>query len=1138
MSANQIADIYPLSPTQQGLLFHTIAAPASGMYVAQLTCTLHGDLNSAAFAQSWQRLLDRHPILRSAFLWHDLDQPVQVVGRRVTLPLTQHDWRPLTHAQQQTRRAALLADERRGFDLATAPLMRLTLVRLTDHDYLLVWSHHHLLLDGWSITLVLNEVFASYAALCQGRTPALAQPRPYRDYIAWLHQQDLAQAEAFWRATLHGLTAATPLPGDDPTTHAGTSAQQAAAARTLSAPTTAALQAFARRHGLTLNTLIQGAWALLLSRTSGAAEVVFGVTVAGRPAELPGVAQMVGLFINTLPLRVAIAPSAPLRDWLTQVQAAQQALRRYEHSPLVQVQSWSAIPRGQPLFESIVIFENYPVSTASSDQQGQTLLAVRDIQMVEQNNYPLALLALPGTTLTLRINYDRQRFDDPTIQRILGHLQTLLAGFVAQPQRPLAALPLLTAAERQQLVAEWNDTQSDQPLDTCLHELFAAQATRTPDAIALVCAEPTEQDLSGFVHRPSALVAQLTYAELDRRSNQLARHLQACGVGPEVLVGICLERSLDLLVALLGVLKAGGAYLPLDPTYPVARLAFMLEDAQASMLIMTSDERRTTNDEGVNTSSALRPSSFVKTVDLAADWPLIAQRPTAPPAHASTPANLAYLIYTSGSTGAPKGVAIPQRALVNLLHAMRRQPGMTGQDVLLAVTTIAFDIAGLELFLPLLCGARLELVPRAVAMDGRQLAARLVSRRPTIMQATPATWRLLIAAGWPGDDRLTILCGGEALPPDLADQLRARGAALWNLYGPTETTIWSAVAHIAADARVVLGRPIANTQIYLLDQRLHPVPVGVAGEVYIGGAGLARGYHGRPDLTAERFVPNPFVDERRTTNDEESDSSLVLGPSSRLYATGDLARYRPDGSIDFLGRIDQQVKIRGYRIELGEIEALLRSHAQVRSSVVLAREAPDGDKQLVAYVVPAEDERRTTNDESAPSSVVRRPPSFVSELRAFLAARLPNYMRPSDFTFLDALPLTPNGKIDRKALLAHDAPRVEQFYTMPRTPIEEVLAGVWSDVLGRAQVGVDDNFFDLGGHSLSALQVSAHLHEIFAVELPLQALFEAPTITALAERIELICRAAGIDATMVAQVFLKVGQLSEEEAKLMLSDIG
>jgi amino acid adenylation domain-containing protein len=751
---------------------------------------------------------------------------------------------------------------------------------------------------------------------------------------------------------------------------------------------------------------------------------------------------MVGLFINTLPVRVTLDAEQSLLTWLQQLQTQLVEMRQYEYSPLVEVQGWSEVPRGVPLFESLVVFENYPVDRAVLE--GQTNLKVQINSSFDNTNYPLTVTVLPGSELAIAISYDCRRFDGATITRMLGHFQTLLQGMVTSPEGLLKDLRLLSEAEKHQLLVEWNDTAAEYPQDQCIHQLFEAQVEKTPDAVAV-----------------SFEGEQLTYRELNQRANQLAHYLQQLGVASEVLVGICVERSLEMVVGLLGILKAGGAYVPIDPAYPQERLALILSDSQTSILLTQQKLLEKL------------PAHQTRVLCLDTNWE---RNSSENPVNLTTSDRLAYVIYTSGSTGKPKGVQIPHSAVVNFLTSMQRQPGLTHSDVLLAVTTISFDIAALELYLPLITGACVVVASREVATDGKQLSEQIEATGATVMQATPATWQMLLAVGWQGNPGLKILCGGEALPYDLATQLLAKAAAVWNLYGPTETTIWSTVYPVKVSQRsnsfVPIGRPITNTQVYLLDCQGQPVPIGIPGELHIGGAGLARGYLHRPELTAAKFISHPNW--------------------GRLYKTGDLARYLPDSTIEYLGRTDDQVKLRGFRIELGEIETVLKQHPAVRQAVVAVREDKPGNKQLVAYLV-----SQVSLDD------------IVSELRHFAGKKLPNYMVPSAFVQLESLPLTPNGKVDRCALPAPDRARFgsEKTFALPRTPIEEVLAGIWAQVLGCESVSIHDNFFDLGGHSLLATQVMGRLRSILQVELPLRCLFESPTIAELAESIEASAKA-------------------------------
>jgi surfactin family lipopeptide synthetase C len=1040
MSSKNIEAAYPLSPMQHGMLFHTLYEPESGMYFEQLSCTLDGSLNVLAFQQAWQQVVERHPVLRTAFVWNKIEKPLQVVGRRVGLPWQQHDWRGLSAVDQQEKLEVFLqADRQQGFQLSKAPLMRLTLIQMDESVYQFIYSFHHLLLDGWSLSLVVKEVFVFYEAICQGQDLHLKRTRPYQDYIAWLQQQDLSQAEAFWRLALKGFTAPTPIRVNKAlgslSSEGKTYSEQQIK---LSVAATAALQSFARQHQLTLNTLVQGAWALLLSRYSRQEDVVFGATVSGRPADLAGVEFMVGLFINTLPIRVQASPEAFILDWLKQLQAQQVDVSQYEYSSLSQVQGWSDVPRGLPLFESIVVFENYPVDASLQKQGGR--LEIHNVRAVERTNYPLTLVAEPGLELYLQLNYDCHRFDGATISRMLRHLQTLLEGIIANPGQRLKNLPLLTQQERQHLLVEWNNTQVDYPKDVFVHQMFEVQAEQRPEAVAMVFEDE-----------------QLTYRELNRRANQVAHHLCSLGVGPDDLVGICVERSLEMVVGSLGILKAGAAYVPLDPGYPSERLAFMLEDAKVPILL--TQQRLV----------GRLPKHGAKMICLDADWEIIAQEDTENSTRKVKADNLAYVIYTSGSTGKPKGVEIEHQGLLNLVFWHQQAFSLSPADRATQIAGSAFDAAVWELWPYLTAGASIYIANEETRISPVLLRDWLIASAITITFLPTPLAESVLSLDWPRNIALrTLLTGGDKLHNYPSPSLPFK---LVNNYGPTENTVVTTSGDVSSmnqsHRTPNIGRPIANTQVYLLDKNLQPVPVGIPGEIYVGGAGLARGYLNQPDQTALAFIPNPFSNTA----------------SRRLYKTGDLARYLPDGNIEFLGRLDDQVKIRGFRIEPGEIEAVLGQHQAVQEVVVMVREDVPGNKRLVAYVV--------VNQLAAPT---------IPELQHFLKQHLPEYMVPSAFVLMEVLPLTPNGKVDRRALPAPDTScfSLKSSFVSPRDTLELQLVQIWEEVLDVHPVGVRDNFFDLGGHSLLAITLMARIQQKFGKNLPLATLFQGATIEHLA----------------------------------------
>jgi amino acid adenylation domain-containing protein len=899
---------------------------------------------------------------------------------------------------------------------------------------------HHIIFDGWSRRILIQELSALYDSFCAGRPSQLPEPNlQYADYAVWQRKQlqgpSLEKQLSYWRKQLSGVPASLDLPVDRPRPAVQTF-NGAKLPMALSLDLTEKLTAFGRQNGATLFMTLLAGFQSLLSRYSLQDDIAVGTPIANRNrAELE---DMIGFFANTLVMRAKLSEEISFKKLLAQVRET--ALEAYAHQDvpfekLVEELRPDRNLSQNPLFQVLFSLQNAP--RQAFELSGLTL-RLMDMGETTSKFDISVFLSETADGIRGRFEFNTDLFDSETIQRMIGHFETLLAKAVERPDLPVSKIPLLTGEEQSLILEGWNATKSEYPQTMCLHQLIEAQAKRTPDAIAVVMGKE-----------------QISYRALDERASQLANYLQQRGVGPETLVGVFLERSIDMVVALLGVLKAGGAYIPLDPAYPTERIAFILEDAGAKVLLTQQDL------VGVLASG----NATVITIN-AMKGPVAKQSKDAPKATV-TPQNLAYVLYTSGSTGKPKGVQITHANLVNFLFSMRAEPGMTSSDTLLAVTTLSFDIAGLEIYLPLVAGARIILASRAEAADGHRLLDLIRNRKPTIMQATPATWRMLIEAGWEGSADLKVLCGGEALPGNLAVQLLPRCAELWNMYGPTETTIWSSVYRVnSAMVTTPIGRPIANTTFYILDAHMQAVPVGVSGELYIGGDGVARGYFRRPELTEARFVPNPF--DRQ--------------PGVKLYRTGDLAKYLPDGNVQYLGRTDFQVKVRGFRIELGEIESVLAKHSAVRQAVVAAREDTPGDKRLVAYIV-------------------CKPGQHVSliDARAYLKQTLADYMLPTGLVALEALPLTPNGKVDRKALPKPDlAKALSGLAAPPRGEVETKLAMIWQEVLGIESVNVTDNFFDLGGHSLMAVRLVNEIKKLTGVEIPLTALFQGATIERLA----------------------------------------
>ncbi|MBD2521399.1 non-ribosomal peptide synthetase [Nostoc sp. FACHB-133] len=1089
----------PLSFAQQRLWFLNQLESNSALYNIPIGLRLVGTLNFAALEQSLKELIDRHEVLRTNFVTVD-GKPTQIIQTQTNWTVTVVDLQhlpalvlseavgvgvasPLGEAsaevtEQKTAAQKLLEQKAiESFDLAHDPLIRATLIVLSPTEQWLLVCMHHVVFDGWSIGLFIQELQALYNAYSQGQpSPLLPLPIQYADYAIWQRQwlvgEVLQNHLSYWEKQLANAPTFLPLPTDRPRPAVQTF-NGSYHVFALSGELTQRLLQLSQQQGVTLFMTLLAAYNTLLYRYTGQEDILVGTPIAGRDrTELEG---LIGFFVNTLVMRTDLVGNPSFNELLSRLRET--AFGAYAHQDLPFEMLVEALQPERdlshtPLFQVMFVLLNAPMSEIELTELSVSGLPIA----ITTAKFDLTL-SMENTPNGLFgwWEYNTDLFDSSTIERMTGHFLTLLEAIVANPSERISQLPILTPSEQQQLLVEWNDTQVDYPQDKCIHQLFEEQVERTPDAVAVV-----------FDNQ------QLTYHELNCRANQLAHYLRSLGVSADVLVGICVERSLEMVVGLLGILKAGGAYVPLDPEYPQERLRFILEDAQVSVLL--------TQQHLVEKL----PQCQAQLVSLDTNWQLISQLPQGNPITNVQASNLAYVIYTSGSTGQPKGVQISHTAVSNFLSAMQQRPGITKQDTLLAITTISFDIAALEIFLPISVGACLVIARRDVTLDGRELFDLLVKSKATIMQATPATWRLLLDSNYQFSD-LKILCGGEALPWDLVNELLARSTSFWNLYGPTETTIWSSVCQLeSSESLISIGRPISNTQIYILDQNLQPVPVGVPGELHIGGAGLARGYLNRPELTQEKFIPNPFkrgrgqgageparsccFNKEGLANPKESrgETKDQSSNSERLYKTGDLARYLPDGNIEYLGRIDNQVKIRGFRIELGEIEAALSQHPHVQASCVIAREDNRGDKRLVAYIVP---QLQVT--------------LITSELRSNLKEKLPDYMVPSAIVILESLPLTPNGKIDRRALPAPEpSSELLEKYVAPRNPIEEILSLIWQQVLKVDLVGRHDNFFELGGHSLLATQLISRVRSSLKVELPLRSLFAAPTIAELSHNIQ------------------------------------
>ncbi|MBC5800007.1 MAG: amino acid adenylation domain-containing protein [Candidatus Eremiobacteraeota bacterium] len=1032
------------------MLFHHLLEPHSGVDIEQLVISLPEPVDAQRLRRAWQLVAARTDLLQTAFRWQGVGRPQQEVVTSSAIPLRSDDLRALGPAERDAHVAAYLRDDRRnGFAMDVAPLMRLALFRLENDAYELIWTFHHALLDGRSFPIVLREVFECYGALADGAVPAPAQMRrSYREYIAWLTEQDFDDAEPFWREQLRGFTTPTPLPASDPA-HVPADGDERRRDRSahLDRATTAALAALTRSGAFTLTTLVQAAWALILSRHSGESDVVFGATRACRRSSIAGADDIVGLFINTLPLRTSVHEDEPLSMWLRRLRAGWTAMRRWEQTPLSRVQGWSDVVGEHALFESIVVFENRSLQTTLRAQGGAW--ERRGFRLYEQTNYPLTLAVYGDDELQLKVQYDGTRFDDASMERVLGHFATVLHAIASGGvEQRVGDLAWLTADEKKTLDG-WSRPRATYDSDATLLELFERHVLRTPERIALT-----------FENE------HLTYHELNRRAERTARTLQAIGVAPGASVALCFERSLELVVAILATYKAGAYYVPLDPAYPAERLSFILQDAVPAAVL---------------TVEALRskiPAMAGDVVLLDADPPNAA-KPAERTVAAPRPDDYAYAIYTSGSTGTPKGTLATHRNVVRLLGATRDEIALEEDAVWTLFHSYAFDFSVWEIWCALGHGGRLVIVPYWVARSPDLFHALLLREQVTVLTQTPSEFAQLLRADMAALAPLTgldiVMLGGEAIDfAHLETWFKRYGderPRVFNCYGPTELTVCASMGRLrAGDVHRApispIGRPLGDLRAYVRDRRGAAVPVGVAGELYVGGPGVTPGYLNQPLLSAERFVPDPDAPDG----------------DARQYRTGDRVRWLPDGSLDYVGRTDEQLKIRGFRIEPGEIEVALRAHPGVRSAAVIARELSPGDTRLIGYVVP--------QGHDIPK---------VEALREFLRGRLPAHLVPARFVVLPALPMSENGKLDRRRLPAPEsvADTGRAAGVPPQTPLEHTLAAIWSGTLRTERIGVHDNFFELGGDSILTIQIVTRAREAGLRITPRQ-LFDHPTIAALA----------------------------------------
>ncbi|MFC5157060.1 amino acid adenylation domain-containing protein, partial [Streptomyces amakusaensis] len=1039
-----LVDVLPVSPLQEGLLFHALFdEQGTDVYVEQLDMGLEGPLDPVALRASWQALLDRHASLRAGF--HQLpgvDQPVQVVTRHVVMPWREEDISGLADDEKAAEAERLGLEERaRRFDLTAPPLVKVALVKLGGERFRMMITLHHIALDGWSLPILMQELWTAYEA--GGSTSGLPAVTPFRDYLEWLSRQDREAAQEAWREALADVeepSLIAPVDRDAELVHGEVVIGEADPALD------EALRELVRIQGVTLNTVVQAAWALLIGKLTGRRDVVFGASVAGRPAELPGMESMLGLFINTVPVRVRFDPAQTVAGMLVELQAEQSALMDYQYLSLSDIQRLAG---AGATFDTIMAFENFPSggnqeappdtgtdSETDSPMPGPGGLRVFDSGIRESINFPLGLVAGPIGGLAMRLTYRPDLFTADEAQRILDRLLRLLEQMATAPDALLSQIEVLDGAERSRLVSEWNDTA--RPIEAGLvPDLFAARVASAPGVPAV---------------RSGADV--LSYEELDARANRLAHVLTDAGVGRERVAGLCLPRGIDMVVALLAVWKAGGAYVPLDPEHPADRLAYMIADSGAVVVLSTGD---TMTDVPVEDTPVMLLDRLGER---------IAAQSSAAPVTTVTSEQLAYVIYTSGSTGRPKGVAVAHGGVANLAQVMRPVLGMGEGVVALQFASFSFDAAVLDVAVTLAAGGTLAIASSEERREPEALAEMIRASGVEVASVVPSLLGVLDPAAVPGVRNWVL--GAERLNADLASRWLA-GSRVWNTYGPTEATVITTAVPLDAgmtpdDQPPAIGRPIGNARVFVLDDFLQPVPVGVTGELYVSGDGLARGYAGRADLTAERFVASPF--------------------GGRMYRSGDLARWSADGQLWFVGRADEQVKIRGFRVEPGEVESVLAAHESVGQVAVVVREDRPGDKRLVAYAVP------TTAD------------SFdVEVLKRFVGDRLPEYMVPAAVVVLEALPLTVNGKLNRTALPAPEFDGAAGGRG-PATLMEEVLCGLFAEVLGLDRVGAEVSFFELGGDSLLAMRLIARVRAVLDTEVSIRDLFTAATVAGLAGLID------------------------------------
>ena len=1035
---NCIDGLYRLSGLQQGMLFHGLYDAEAGIYIDQFGCDLV-NLDLAHFKASWNYVIQGHSILRSAFYHDTFSIPVQCAYRNVTLPIEILDYRSMSDAEQFLAIKKFEESDRvKGFDFKVAPLMRLALIRLTDDRYRMLWSWHHLLLDGWSKPLLMEQFLNAYELLASGKELQVIEDDRYEDFIRYIEKINKQKEEKYWRNYMQGVEQSTLLPFIGKTAERTKGVGESKALYLeFDESITEKIQDYSRQYRVTANTIMQAVWASLLNRYTGNDEIVFGVIVSGRPDDLPQVEQRVGMYINTMPFHTGIKMERKITEWLNEIQEQQLASRQFQHTPFNNIQSWTGVPGD--LFDSILVFENFPFSKVITAHAWK--LQVENIYKHEQNNLPLTITVSAAGKISIEFRYNTGLLDEEHIKEIIGHFEEAIHQLLNNPQGRIADIDILPSKEQHQLLVEFNAAQISYQHNKTIVDLFEEQVEKTPDATAVV--------FEG---------EQLSFHQLNERANQLAHYLKSKGVKTETLVPLFIERGLNMMVGILGILKAGGAYVPIDTDFPQERISYMLEDTGAALLV-TSEESR----------FKLQLEKEVEIIDIEADWNLNSPYSKENVRTGISSQNLAYVIYTSGSTGNPKGVMIEHRNLGDYVAGLKQKTRIDKCKSFALVSTIATDLGNTVIYASLLSGGALHIFSKDSVSDTQKLHSYFSQNRIDCLKIVPSHWKALCMEDQLLMPERLLVFGGEALQARLVEDISLSGTncTIVNHYGPTETTIGK-LLHIVDYNRsyghtIPIGKAFSNTQVYVLSKDLKLCPVGVSGQLYISGEGVARGYYNNSALTNDKFIPDPFIKK----------------PTSRMYGTGDLVKYLPDGNIEFIGRVDNQVKIRGYRIELGEIESMLQQYENVSDAVVLAKEDSQGNKRLVAYVVADGFNRQ--------------------EIISYLQEKIPDYMIPSAIVEMEKLPLTANGKVDRKALPDPDsAAGVSDEYVAPGNEMERKLTEIWQDVLDLERVGVHDNFFELGGDSIISIQVVSRARRA-GYELQVGDVFTYQTIASLVE---------------------------------------